>query len=70
MVITVLAYDVTESEQTDIAVAEKMLEEANKLPGDDAKAWRRRQHDIKKASLLLEMAQVTSKLENKHGIPS
>ena len=59
-VVAVLAYDVIVEADVDAAKAEKMLAEANKLSGDDAEAMRRRQHDIKKATLLLQMAQIAA----------
>lgn len=59
-VVAVLAYDVIAAADVDAAKAEKMLAEADKLSGDDVEAMRRRQHDIKKATLLLQMAQIAA----------
>jgi F-type H+-transporting ATPase subunit epsilon len=69
-VVAVLAYDVVAAADVDTAKAEKMLAEANKLSGDDAKALQQRQHDIKKAALLLQMAQMAASRKDNHGIPA
>lgn len=69
-VVAVLAYDVIAAADADAAKAEKMLAEANKLSGDDAEVMQRRQHDIKKAALLLQMAQLSAPRKNDHGMPA
>lgn len=69
-VVTVLAYDVIVEADVDAVKAEKMLAEANKLPIGDVKALQRRQHDIKKAALLLQMAQIATSRKDDHGIPA
>jgi F0F1-type ATP synthase epsilon subunit len=69
-VVAVLAYDVIVEADVDAAKAEKMLAEANKLPGGDAQAMRRRQHDIRKATLLIQMAQMSASRKNTHGVPA
>jgi F-type H+-transporting ATPase subunit epsilon len=68
--ITVLAYDVIVPSEITAEKAEKMLDEANKLPVGDANALQRRQREIKKATILLQMVQASATLENSHGIPA
>jgi F-type H+-transporting ATPase subunit epsilon len=56
-VVMVLAYDVVSKNDTDKDKAQKMFDEANKLSGNDAQILDKRQHDLKKAALLMQMLQ-------------
>jgi F-type H+-transporting ATPase subunit epsilon len=55
---TVLAYDVTGLEGLEMDRVEEMLEEANKLLAGDAFTTQARQHLIKKASLIKQLAEL------------
>jgi F-type H+-transporting ATPase subunit epsilon len=54
-VVMVLAYDVVEKSDTNRDKAQKFLDDANKLSGDTAQIMNQRQHDLKKASLLMQI---------------
>jgi F-type H+-transporting ATPase subunit epsilon len=59
-VVTVLAYDVMTLTDVGTVDAEKMRDQAEKLPGDSALAMEQRKHDAKKASLVVQMAQLSA----------
>jgi len=66
-VVTVLAYDVMTL--TDIATvdAEKMREEAGKLPGDNVLAMQQRKKAAQKAALIMQMAQISASQKKAQG---
>lgn len=66
-VLTVLAYDVTTGAEAEPGKAEKLRQEAGKLTGGDAQSMQRRQHDMRKASLL---EQLSTRVKDKQGAAS
>jgi ATP synthase F1 epsilon subunit len=59
-VVTVLAYDVMTLADVETVDAEKMRDQAVKLPGDSALAMEQRKHAAKKAALVIQMTQISA----------